>query len=124
MDKVFRFFNDGVMSLPMTMYDLDYEGFPPQFSNDHGDQHDDCQTMEYLGVKDKDGQQLCEQDFVTLFGTSRQQRYIVVRVENCCTYAFASVLNHAMMEVIGEVPFKIIGNACENPELLPKVVQS
>ena len=103
------------MSDPITMDDLAYEGFPEQFVNEHGDIHDDCVVMEYLGVTDTDKQELAEGDVAIQQPGLTGHRWMVVWDSVHAAFCFVCPIG---MNLIGEQPFKIIGNILETPDIM------
>ena len=121
-NKTFRFYRDGKMSLPMKMEDLAKEGFPKQIVNDFGDVVDGI-DMQYLGILDVVGKELCERDIVRINVSDHDSEecyyYLVEWQDNCCSYAFSSK-DDPVTQVIFQGEFKIVGNELESPGVLAR----
>ena len=105
-----KFWNGKKMSQSYELIDLLYEGVPSILANSNGELDTNPKklekiiTLEWTGLKDKNGKDVYEGDFVYLAGYGNYQ----------AVFPFIELYEAESEKDIGE----IIGNIYSNPELL------
>jgi hypothetical protein len=99
------------MTEAITLDDLLYQSWPSEMLDIAGELKGVHVTIQSLGVNDTEGTELFECDLVRFNGLTWRVEW----APEPCSYCFASSQG---FEVIGAVPFRIIGNSLINPEFM------
>lgn len=120
------------MSVPYSLADLAYEGFPNQYKNEHEDVLDEeCDVLQFTGLKDKNGKEIYEGDIVKIHNYKetwkRGEPKIDWRVFEIRWNRYLWSFNNSVIskpladyDTTDLMPYdiEIIGNIYENPNLL------
>ncbi len=102
------------MSVPYSLADLAYEGFPNQYKNEHEDVLDEeCDVLQYTGLKDKNGKEIYEGDIIR----SYEKVTTIIWLESEGGF-YARTLTGECFKYYHNSIIEIIGNIYENPNLL------
>ncbi len=77
---------------------------------------EDCEVMQYTGLKDKNGKEIYEEDII--YNSTEEENFVVEWFEEGARYVFSGISVIMDFDNCYEYELEVIGNIYENPELL------